>query len=235
MSAIHNEDEAVVTGIQAPATGGKRRRLSRDLCLFGILAGAMSVPLSPLVSSLLYREQRGMWFAFEQDQILSDAVKLDDIRMEPLGTGKVRVALNYTQLRRDTALNKTSLCVHVVPEDRANVTDQHRERGFIHLDFTPDPPLGSWNQTFHQEQVLSFPSLANQRATIRLATWNPKTKSGTAMYSYSFDFAEFDRGRDGAYADHIASPHKRNLAIYLATTFSLLTLIMILSRSRKPR
>jgi hypothetical protein len=189
------------------------------------------------VSSLIYRKQLGTWFAFEQDQVLSDAVKLDNIRMEPAGIGKVKLVLNYTQLQRDTTPSKTTLCVHVVPEDRANVPNQHRERGFINLDFTPSPPLGSWTSTFYKELLLSFPSLINQRATIRLATWNPETESGTAMHSFSFDFAEFYRGHDGAYANHIASPHKRNLAIYLATTLGLLTLalIMALGRSRKRR
>jgi len=225
----------VVTVIHAPLEGGKRRHLIRDMLLFGMFASAVAVPVSPWVSSLFYKEQRGTWFEFKINQTLSAAVKLNNIRMEPRGAGQVNVTLNYTQLLRDETLGKTSLCFHVVPEEPANVEDRHRERGYNHFDFTPDPPLGSWYSTYYQERLLSFADLTNQRATIRLATWSPVTKIGTAMYSYPFDFAEFEQGWSGAYAGQIASPRKRNLAIYFATVLGLLILIIVFSRSRKNR
>ena len=224
-----------MTVIHAPVEGGKRRHLFRDMLLFGLFASAVAVPVSPWVSSLFYKQQRGTWFEFKVGQALSPAVRLDSIQMEPRGVGQVNVTLNYTQLLRDEALSDTSLCFHVVPEDPTNVEDRHRERGYNHFDFTPDPPLGSWHSTYYQERLLSFADLTNQRATIRLATWSPTTKTGTAMYSYPFDFAEFEQGWSSAYADQIASPRKRNLAIYLATLLGLLILIMAFSRLSKKR
>lgn len=224
-----------MTVIYAPLEGGRRRHLIRDLLLLGLFASAVAIPVSPWVSSLLYRQHPGTWFEFKIDQGLSKAVKLDNIRMESRGAGKVNVVLNYTQLVRDEALSKTALCFHVVPEDLANVEDRHRELGYNHYDFTPNPPLGSWHSTYYQERLLNFPKLTNQRATIRVATWNPLTKTSTTLHSYPFDFAKLEQGLDGPYADKIATPGKRNLAIYLGTVFGLLTLIMIFSRSSKNR
>lgn len=219
--------------ISAPVQGGKRRHLVKDLFLLGIFASAVSVPLSPLVSSWLYRKHPGTWFEFRIDKNLSDAVKLDSICMEPRGPGKVNAVINYSQLIAGEELGETVLCFHVVPEDRANVEGRHRERGYNHFDFTPEPPLGSWKSTFSKQQLLRFPQLRNQRATIRLQTWDPEASEYTVMSSHSFDFAEFDRGLDSAYADHVATPRKRDLAIYLATSAMLLALILAFSRLRK--
>lgn len=224
-----------MTVTDAPTQDEKRRHLIRDLCLLSVFAGAVSVPVSPWVSSWFYREQANTWFAFQQDRKLTDTVKLDSIHMTPRVPGKVNVVLNYSQLSTDKTPQETVLCFHVVPEDPANVETRCRELGYNHYDFKPDPPLGTWSPTFSKKQLLSFPKLSNQRATIRLATWDFEKNQATAFSSYSFDFAEFDRGSDGAYADQIASPAKRDLAVYLVTTAALLALIMAFSRLRKPR
>ena len=222
-----------MTVIQAPVQGGKRRHLLRDLCLLGLFACALAVPASSWVSSLFFKGQSATSFEFRYDRELTKAVRLDGIRVQPRGEGLAQIFLCYTQLLSDKALGTTTLCFHVVPEDRANVEERDRSRGYNHYDFTPDPPLGSWHSTYCQERLLSFPSPDNQRATIRVGTWSSVTKQATPLYSYPFDFAEFERGRDGIYADHVATPHRRNLVIYLVTALSLLATIMLFSRWKK--
>ena len=222
----------MATMIQAPIRHGKKTSLVRDLAFFSLLALAGAIPASTWLSSVIPRTERGASFQFRYDQQLSSAVRLDSLRVRPLGTGRIQIRLDYSQLIRDANLPATTLCLHMVPDDKANVEKRHRSRGYNNYDFKPATALGSWDSTYTEERLLAFPGLDNQRATIRVGTWNDATQKATTLYSYPFDFAEFQRGADGIYAAHLAPASRWALVIYLATALVFLAVITFFSRRR---